>query len=181
MGQNQSSVTATGLVAAGAAIGLTVGLAISSRTATNAAPTVQDNVSGPATEAAPVVQDNPQMDQYAVVPGSMDQADDAMRLVKKAEFVLRQRTQRILAVIENCTDDINHVAVMRSCEALGIQNVWLVEAPITRTENPKANKPKWQKRLEKNDPNYDPLLGTKRAQVYASHLDVRRFKTTGCG
>jgi len=109
--------------------------------------------------------------------GSLDQADEALRLVRKAEFVLRRRTNRITAVLENCTDEINHVAVMRTCEALGIQNVWLVEAPLSRVDT--VNKPRWMRRAEKNDPNYDPLLGTKRASIYKSHLDVKVFKTTG--
>ena len=29
--------------------------------------------------------------------------------------------------IENCSDDFNHVAVLRTCEALGVMRVWLVE------------------------------------------------------
>jgi len=62
-------------------------------------------------------------------------------------------------------------------QALGIHNVWLVEAPLTRTHDA-VNKPRWQKRREKNDPTYDPLLGTKRAQMYKQHLDVRVFKST---
>ena len=47
---------------------------------------------------------------------------------RKAETVLRARTERILLVLEHCSDDLNHVAVMRTCEALGIYRVWLIEA-----------------------------------------------------
>ena len=83
MGQNQSHsrsmAGAAGLVAIGAAVGVTIGVAAMSRH--------QER------KKVVQVQDNPHMDEYKIVPGSMDQADDAMRLVKKAEFVLRQRTQ----------------------------------------------------------------------------------------
>jgi len=107
---------------------------------------------------------------------SFDEPDDPLRLVRKAEAVIGNRTQRILCVLENCTDEFNHVAVLRTCESLGIQHVWLVEAPVVRTDSTK--KPRWQKRRERNDPSYDPLMGTKRAELYASHLNIRVFKTS---
>ena len=56
-----------------------------------------------------------------------DTADDPLRLARKAETVLRGRTDRVLLILENCSDDFNHVAVLRTCEALGVMRVWLVE------------------------------------------------------
>ena len=71
-----------------------------------------------------------------VAPGpatDADSADDPLRLARKAETVLRGRTDRVLLILENCSDDFNHVAVLRTCEALGVMRVWLVE---TADSNP---------------------------------------------
>lgn len=45
-----------------------------------------------------------------------DSAEDPLRLARKAETVLRGRTDHIALVLENCCDDLNHVAVLRTCE-----------------------------------------------------------------
>ena len=62
-----------------------------------------------------------------------DTADDPLRLARKAETVLRGRTDRVLLILENCSDDFNHVAVLRTCEALGVMRVWLVEMADSTT------------------------------------------------
>ena len=56
-----------------------------------------------------------------------DRPDLADRLLRKAETAIRARTSRILCVIERCTDEHNYSAVIRSCEALGVQHIWLVD------------------------------------------------------
>ena len=57
---------------------------------------------------------------------------DPLRLARKAETVLRGRTERVLLVLEDCSDDLNHVAVLRTCEAMGVYRVHLVESSRDR-------------------------------------------------
>ncbi|EFJ51149.1 hypothetical protein VOLCADRAFT_116506 [Volvox carteri f. nagariensis] len=56
-------------------------------------------------------------------PGAPD------RLMRKAETVLCSRTDRILLVLERCTDNQNYLACLRTAEILGVQNVWIVLSP----------------------------------------------------
>ena len=133
-----------------------------------------------------------------------DAVGDPLRKARKAETVLRARTERVLLVLENCSDDLNHVAVLRTCEALGVHRVWLIEAEdeedaaagapaVNADVDAGGEAPKGRSRLSarrqqkaKHGPRskawaqrglagYDRLLGTSRAQLYCSHLDVRRF------
>ena len=113
------------------------------------------------------------------VSASADDASDPIRKARKAETVLRARTERILLVLEHCSDDLNHVAVMRTCEALGIYRVWLIEADAkqeatARNAGPRAVQ-RLQVRASERGFDFDRLLGGKRAQNYLTHLDVRRF------
>jgi tRNA G18 (ribose-2'-O)-methylase SpoU len=64
--------------------------------------------------------------------GVLDTPDDPLRLARKAETVLQGRTEQVVLVLEHCTDDFNHVAVLRTCEAMGLQHVWLIKAPLQR-------------------------------------------------
>ena len=123
-----------------------------------------------------------------------DSADDPLRLARKAETVLRGRTDRVLLILENCSDDFNHVAVLRTCEALGVMRVWLVETADRPTKNtyvqpgtgPAAacsvGPSKAQRQLEtrcvQRGFEYDRLLGLRRAQLFAAHLDIETFATT---
>ena len=50
----------------------------------------------------------------AAAPDSVDSAEDPLRLARKAETVLRARTERVVLILENCSDDLNHVAVLRT-------------------------------------------------------------------
>ena len=59
---------------------------------------------------------------------AFDDVSDPLRKARKAEAVLRARTERVLLVLENCSDDLNHVAILRTCESFGVHRVWLVEA-----------------------------------------------------
>ena len=63
----------------------------------------------------------------AMTEPDFDRPDLADRLLRKAETAIRARTSRILCVIERCTDEHNYSAVIRSCEALGVQHIWLVD------------------------------------------------------
>eukprot|EP00614_Pseudopedinella_elastica_P009179 CAMPEP_0172589604 /NCGR_PEP_ID=MMETSP1068-20121228/8267_1 /TAXON_ID=35684 /ORGANISM="Pseudopedinella elastica, Strain CCMP716" /LENGTH=190 /DNA_ID=CAMNT_0013385229 /DNA_START=101 /DNA_END=670 /DNA_ORIENTATION=+ len=59
-----------------------------------------------------------------------DRAGLPNRVLRKAETVIQGRTSRVLCVVERCTDDHNYSAIIRTCEALGIQHIWLVDPPL---------------------------------------------------
>jgi tRNA G18 (ribose-2'-O)-methylase SpoU len=56
----------------------------------------------------------------------MDSPELSHRILRKAEHILQCRTSRIVVVVERCTNDHNYSAILRTCEALGIQNVYLI-------------------------------------------------------
>ena len=59
------------------------------------------------------------------------------RVLRKAETVLLRRTSRFLVVAERATDEHNYSAILRTCEALGVQHVWLVAPPtLTSSSSP---------------------------------------------
>lgn len=124
-----------------------------------------------------------------VLPSVADSVDDPLRLARKAETVLCGRTERVCLVLENCSDDLNHVAIMRTCEALGVQRVWLVQAATKPTEADDASanvkrlacsraRRRHEARAAQRGLGFDPLLGVRRAQLYAQHLDVQVFQST---
>jgi tRNA (guanosine-2'-O-)-methyltransferase len=51
---------------------------------------------------------------------------------KKIEQVVRQRTRSLVVVLDRIEDPFNMAAVLRTCEALGIQEVHVVEHPEVR-------------------------------------------------
>lgn len=58
-----------------------------------------------------------------------DEAHYGHRRLRKAETVLRGRIESILLIVEKSHDEHNQTAILRTVEALGIQYVWVVEAP----------------------------------------------------
>jgi len=60
----------------------------------------------------------------------MDSPDLDLRLLRKAEAVIQQRTTSLIIVVERCTNDHNYSAIIRTAEALGIQQVWLIDPTI---------------------------------------------------
>ena len=58
-----------------------------------------------------------------------------MRMIRKAEGAIQKRTSRITVVVERCTNDHNYSAILRTAEALGIQNVWIICPPQIRDDN----------------------------------------------
>jgi len=62
-------------------------------------------------------------------PSTYESADDPTRIVRRVETVLRRRTARLIVVLERICDGHNYAAVFRTCEALGIQHVWLISPP----------------------------------------------------
>ena len=83
----------------------------------------------------------------------------------------------MLLVLEDCADDLNHLAVLRTCEALGVLRVWLVEAQAVPTDaQAQGSRRKLARRAaERGHDGYDPLLGHRGAQLYGQRLDVRVF------
>jgi len=61
----------------------------------------------------------------------MDAVDLENRMIRKAEGAIRKRTSRVTVVIERCSNDFNYSAILRTVEALGIQNVWIIGPPPT--------------------------------------------------
>lgn len=59
----------------------------------------------------------------------MDRKDLPLRRLRKAETVIMRRTSRILLVLERTTYTHNYSAVMRTAEAMGVQNVWVIMPP----------------------------------------------------
>lgn len=59
----------------------------------------------------------------------VDSPDLDLRLIRKAEAVIQGRTSSVTLVVERCTNDHNYSAILRTAEALGIQNVWIVDPP----------------------------------------------------
>ena len=51
------------------------------------------------------------------------------RLLRRIETVVQRRTARIVLVLERLQDGHNYAAVLRTCESLGVQHVWIVSPP----------------------------------------------------
>ena len=142
----------------------------------------------------------------AAQEAAADRIEDPLRLASKAETVLRGRSDRVLLVLENCSDDLNHVAVLRTAEALGVLRVWLVQrlsAPLPADTRPSPAPPdattageaveraqrlsqransratrRLQARAAQRGLDCSSLLGSRQAKVYASHLDIRVFTSS---
>ncbi len=57
------------------------------------------------------------------------------RVLRKAEAVIARRTSRFIVVIERCTADHNYSAIMRTAEAMGVQNVWVIQPPKPQVDS----------------------------------------------
>jgi SpoU rRNA Methylase family len=67
----------------------------------------------------------------------MDSPALDLRLIRKAQGVIERRVsaERLVIVIERCTNDYNYSAILRTAEALGIQHVYLIDPPPLATTN----------------------------------------------
>ena len=65
-------------------------------------------------------------------------SEEARRAEKAAiaQRVLEARTHRVVLVLEHISDLSNRHAIFRSCDAFGIQDVWLVNPPVTKLKGP---------------------------------------------
>lgn len=59
----------------------------------------------------------------------VDAPDLDLRLLRKAEAVIRGRCGSVVAVVERCVNDHNYSAILRTAEALGIQTVYIIDPP----------------------------------------------------
>jgi tRNA G18 (ribose-2'-O)-methylase SpoU len=94
------------------------------RTNSKAKPNVPPPTSSSKSLSAPV-----QESSEAETDFILDSPDLDLRLIRKAEAVIQGRTSSVTLVVERCTNDHNYSAILRTAEALGIQNVWIVDPP----------------------------------------------------
>ena len=62
-------------------------------------------------------------------PSEFEAPDADDRLLRRIETVVQRRTSRVIMVLERLCDGHNYAAVLRTCESLGIQHVWMVAPP----------------------------------------------------
>ncbi|KAL7501116.1 hypothetical protein ACHAWT_010867 [Skeletonema menzelii] len=65
-------------------------------------------------------------DDGEVATTCFDSVDLDQRMIRKAEGAIRKRTSRLIIVVERCTNDHNYSAILRTAEALGVQNIWII-------------------------------------------------------
>jgi hypothetical protein len=68
-----------------------------------------------------------------------DTKDDPLRILRKAEAIISRRIGGMMVVIERCTASHNYSAVIRTCEALGVQHLWVINPP--KVEDPAESQP----------------------------------------
>ena len=65
-------------------------------------------------------------------PIHLEKADDAWRVAKRIETVLSRRTARLILILERLADGHNYSAIFRTCESMGIQQIWIIGPPTER-------------------------------------------------
>ena len=84
--------------------------------------------------SSPACPHDHQSESFNAKPQIMDAVNLDLRMIRKAEGVIRYRTSGITIVIERCTNDWNYSAILRTSEALGIQNVFIVDPPVVTVD-----------------------------------------------
>jgi hypothetical protein len=69
----------------------------------------------------------------------MDSCSLDQRMIRKAEGAIRNRTSRLIVVIERCTNDHNYSAILRTVEALGVQHVYVIAPQCIQSTLTKNN------------------------------------------
>mmetsp|Transcript_7195 Transcript_7195/g.9138 ORF Transcript_7195/g.9138 Transcript_7195/m.9138 type:complete len:430 (+) Transcript_7195:73-1362(+) len=134
----------------------------------------------------------------------MDSPTLDQRILRKAEAAIQGRTSRLIIVVERCTNDHNYSAILRTAEALGVQNVYIIDPQACNSTIKKdgdgdgdGDGDDEKQRLEDNEKNmklyrstgqhvrkYAPSEVKDRAQhhLFAQRavewLDVKEFETT---
>ena len=102
----------------------------------------------------------------------MDGVGVSQRVLRKAETVLTRRTDRLSIVIERSTNSQNYTAVLRTAEALGVQNVYLISPPGWKQNNARRKK----NRFAADDEEWQNHVAyAKQAQKW---LTIQVFKTS---
>ena len=113
----------------------------------------------------------------------MDTAGAPLRVIRKAECVIRARTSRVIMVLERCSNAHNYSAVLRTVEALGVQHVWLI-APTKLDSEFRGDASKDPKKVSVRKRNvwHEDKEKLQRHVAYAKKaykwLTVREFATT---
>jgi tRNA G18 (ribose-2'-O)-methylase SpoU len=109
-----------------------------------------------------------------------DSPDLSERVIRKAEAAIQGRTSRLVIVVERCTNDHNYSAILRTAEALGIQNVYIIDPPAMR-QHEQGNMTSSTGKVVKNAALQDVQERCKHhlfAQRATAWLTVREFETT---
>jgi tRNA C32,U32 (ribose-2'-O)-methylase TrmJ len=117
----------------------------------------------------------------------LDSPDLDLRLIRKAEAVIRQRSGTLTVVIERATNMFNHSACLRTAEALGIHNVWIVD-PQACNDEFGASEETREGNVIRDTKNRLLKLTTEEAEERRQHhlfaknatewLSIREFQTT---
>lgn len=99
------------------------------------------------------------MDEYELPLSQPSSPIDSppQRLVR-AEAILRCRTSQIIIVLDGLYDKLNHSAILRTCDAMGIHHVWCVDNGQRKT--------------------YEKQFSSTVSQSSDKWLDIRVFETT---
>ena len=100
----------------------------------------------------------------------MDIAGGKLRLLRKAETVLRHRTSQIVIVIERSVDTHNYSAIIRTSEAMGIQHLWVISPPDLMAE--RMVRKRREKRKEK-------IFGSRMIKKKKNMLHLQRKRVNG--
>mmetsp|Transcript_21255 Transcript_21255/g.58857 ORF Transcript_21255/g.58857 Transcript_21255/m.58857 type:complete len:427 (+) Transcript_21255:41-1321(+) len=106
-----------------------------------------------------------------------DSPDLELRMLRKAEAVIQWRTTALTVVIERCTNDHNHSAIMRTAEALGVQNVFIIDpSAVSEHDEPTDSRGKRVQRTQQEieQQNEHKLF----AQNATEWLTIKEFETT---
>ena len=132
-------------------------------------------------DASPMTQEDEVGEFSEIDRGEMDRADLALRRVRKVEAVVRRRTSRIVLVLERTTYAHNYSAVMRTAEALGVQNVWVINPPKDGDPFAKGVKGHQKKKRTAADEADNDAARAEHAafaRTACNHLWLRTFHTT---
>jgi len=111
-------------------------------------------------------------------PVLLDSVELDMRMIRKAEGAIQKRTSRLVIVVERCTNDHNYSAILRTAEALGIQNIYIVCPPTIRDEDVSLTTMKGTIVKQGHQEMETRKLHHLYAQRATEWLTVREFATT---
>ena len=112
-------------------------------------------------------------------PIEFERADDAARVARRIETVLRRRTSRLIVVLERLVDGHNYSAIFRTCESLGVQHVWIIGPPEERFESRQSLKRAAQMERQKKFQAADVNRKSDDASVFPGSRKDRKRKRAG--